>query len=134
MNLTFRLVSIHLVNGNVEIDVETDAFEPAPNPNPNPNPQPRALPEGFDTDEAVGFSMLLTAMNEHQLTPIGVQGHGQQICDALNDTWPGLDAYAHRASDAVMWPGFGSLDVTIDSGKGGWQFRPDHQARYGEGR
>jgi hypothetical protein len=129
MNLTFRLVAIRLVNGAVDIDVSTDDFELDPPHPTDPPPHPQTLPEGFDRDPAVGFSMLLSAMNEHQLDPIGVQGHGQQIVDALNDTWPGLNAYV-SPSDAPVWPGFGSIDVTIDSGKQGWQFRPDGATPY----
>jgi hypothetical protein len=129
MNLTFRLVAIRLVNGAIDVDVTTDDFELDPSHPPDPNPQTNALPNGFASDPAVGFSMLLSAVNEHGLDPVGVQGHGQQIVDALNDTWPGLNAYV-SPSDAVVWPGFGSLDVTINSGLGGWQFRPDGVTPY----
>jgi hypothetical protein len=114
MRIEIKAISIE--DGRVFMDYDrVDQAEPPP---PTP-PEGGSLPDGFDA---------------HGLTPIGVQGKGSQIADALNDTWPGLDAYAHRQSDAVMWPGFGSLDVTIDSGKGGWQFRPDGQGQYGEGR
>jgi len=115
-----RLSNVALIAGGLEADAEgLDASPPPP-----PIPEPSALPVGFDRDPSVAFGMFQRAMNEHFQTPTGVQNHGQQIVDALRDTWPRLDVYRSR-SDAPVWPGFGSLDVTIDSGKGGWQFRPD---------
>lgn len=93
-----------------------------------PPPASRALPEGYRTDENVAAQMLLDAISAAKLDAVAMQGHGTQIAQALNDYWPGLDAYAHPQTDAIMWPGFGSLDVTKDSGKGGWYFRPDHEA------
>jgi hypothetical protein len=96
----------------------------------DPTPISRPLPAGYDSDVNVAFNMLTVAMDAHGLTPTGVQGHGSQIADALNATWPGLNAYADKRSDAVMWPGFGDLDVTIDSGKGGWSFQPGHNTPY----
>lgn len=92
------------------------------------------LPDGYATDEGVAFAMFKASMERHGLDPIGVQGHGQTIAAALNADYPGLNAYAHAQSDALMWPGFGSVDVTIDSGKGGWSFRVDGLGVYGEGR
>jgi hypothetical protein len=117
MRIEIKAISIE--DGRVFMDYDrVDQAEPPP---PTP-PEGGSLPDGFDSDTGVAFDMLVSAMDAHGLTPIGVQGKGSQIADALNDTWPGL------------WPGFGSLDVTIDSGKGGWQFRPDGQGQYGEGR
>ena len=95
-----------------------------------PPPPVAALPDGYDTDEGVALGMLLASMNKRGMTGVSVQGHGKEICAALNADWPGLNTYAHPQSDAVVWPGFGSLDVTIDGGKGGFYFRPDKQAPY----
>jgi hypothetical protein len=135
-----RIYGIHIDGENIDIDCDL-LEENSPNSNPNPNSPNseipnRPLPDGYNSDPNVGYFMLITSMNEHGLTPIGVQGHGADICKALNESWSGLNAYAHKVSDAIMWPGenMGSIDVTIDSGKGGWQFRPDGQAKYGEGR
>jgi hypothetical protein len=89
----------------------------------------RDLPAGYDSNPDVGFEMLVNAMNSHNLTAVGVQNHGQQIVDALKATYPSLDVYL-SPTDAPVWPGFGSLDVTIDSGRGGWSFRPDHATPY----
>lgn len=126
-----RLSNLTLVNGVLEADCElladaTPTTEPTPVPVP---PQPRALPLGFDSDPSVGYGMLVTAMDAHGLTPVGVQGHGQQIVEAMNASWPGWNVYL-SPSDAPIVPGFGSIDVTIDSGKGGWQFRKDGVTPY----
>lgn len=102
---------------------------PPPAPVPAPVPQPRALPLGFNSDPDVGFRMLVEAMDAHGLTPVGVQNNGKQIVRALNDYWPGLNVWL-STTDAPVWPGFGSIDVTIDSGKGGWAFRPDGATPY----
>jgi hypothetical protein len=97
---------------------------------PPPPPPPAALPAGYDDpNQGVAFDMFKDAMQTHGLTPLGVQGHGQQIVDAMNASWPGWNVYL-SPSDAPVAPGFGSLDVTIDSGKGGWAFRPDGVTRY----
>jgi hypothetical protein len=82
------------------------------------------LPNGYSTDTAVGYYVLVDAMTRAGLTPIGVQRHGDQIIAALKASYPDLDVYL-SPSDAPVWPGFGSLDVTIDSGKGGWSFQVD---------
>lgn len=135
MRYHVRIESLEL-----EIDLEPiDHTEPAPAPAPLPPAMPapapgRELPPGYDSDPTVGERMLLETVRIHKLDPIAMQNHGAAIAAALNADWPGLDAYAHKVSDAIMWPGFGSLDVTKDSGKGGWYFRPDRVARYGEGR
>lgn len=93
-----------------------------------------SLPAGYDTDTNVAFSMFMDAMNSAGLNAVDVQGRGFLMVNALKARFPGLDVYVHPASDALMWPGFGSLDVTIDSGLGGFYFRPDGQGRFGEGR
>lgn len=82
------------------------------------------LPAGYATDVNVGYSMLVSAMNSAGLTSLGVQHRGSQIVAALQAKYPGLDVYL-SPTDSPIWPGFGSLDVTIDSGKGGWEFSPD---------
>jgi hypothetical protein len=117
-----RLSNVQLIVGGLEGDVEQLGAAPPP--------VSVRLPPGYDTDPGVAFGMLQSAVNLCHLDAIAVQRHGQQIVDALNETWPGLDAYVDRKSDAVMWPGFGDVDVTIDSGKGGWAFQPGHNARY----
>lgn len=126
--MRMRLKEIRLLNNAIEFDLSH--VEPDEPIDPDQGNQGNELPEGYDSDTNVGYQMLVQAMDQHGLTPVGVQGHGDVICAALNDTWPGLNSYAHPQSDAVMWPGFGSLDVTIDSGKGGWSFRPDRQSAY----
>lgn len=85
---------------------------------------PYPLPAGYQSDPSVGFVLLVQSMERHGLTPIAVQNHGQQIVDALNQDYPDLHVYL-SPTDSPVWPGFGSLDVTVDSGKGGWEFRPD---------
>lgn len=130
--MRFRLKDIRLLNNAIEFDlseIEEGPEEPDPPVNGG-----NELPAEYDTNKDVAYQMLVQAMDEHGLTPIGVQNHGDVICAALNDSWPGLNSYPHPQTDAVMWPGpnFGSIDVTIDSGKGGWQFRPDGHDRYDE--
>lgn len=93
-------------------------------PTDQPVPHSTELPLGYNTDRAVGLFMLKAAMHAYGWTPISVQGRGAKIIEALKLTYPALDVYL-STSDAPVWPGFGSLDVTIDSGKGGWSFRPD---------
>jgi hypothetical protein len=68
--------------------------------------------------------MFMSAMQESGLDPVAVQGHGAVIADAVNKKYPGLGVTVDPKTDAVVWPGIGPLDVTIDSGKGGWSFRP----------
>lgn len=132
-----RFTNVKMANGAIEADLEITSgpipvtppdVPPAPPvqpPVPDQPPTPlTALPTGYDSDPNVGYRMFVEAMDRHGLTPVGVQGHGQTIVDALNETWPGLNVYL-SPSDAPVWPGFGSIDVTIDSGKGGWQFRKD---------
>ena len=143
-----RLTNLAFAGGGVEADIEvlTDPASvpmpqpapipvplplptPAPAPEPAPAPQPRSLPLGFNSDADVAFQMLVAAMAAAGLTAIGAQNHGQQIVDALNAYWPGLNVWL-SPSDAPVWPGFGSVDVTIDSGRGGWSFRPDGVTKY----
>lgn len=122
--MRIRLSNITLNDGI--LDADFDQLDDRP-----PNPPPiSSLPEGYDTDEGIAYGMLMRAVREHNLDPIAMQGHGRIIAEALNETWPGLNAYSHPQSDAVMWPGFGSLDVTIDSGKKGWYFKVDNQGKY----
>lgn len=87
------------------------------------------LPIGYDSDESVGYAMLVDSMERHGLTPVGVQNHGRQIVDALNADYPELRVYL-SPTDSPVWPGHGSLDVTVNSGLGGWSFRPDHYFPY----
>lgn len=121
-------VTVRLTNLVLTADVEIDGLALPPVVEPVPPvvlpPATPILPIGFNADPAVALEMLLRTVRTHQLDAIDVQRHGQVIVNALNEDWPGLDAYV-SASDAVVWPGFGSLDVTIDGGKGGWYFRPD---------
>lgn len=134
-----RVSDISYVDGVLTANVIlADTLIPGPSPLP---PGPGAeLPAHFNTDEAVAWQMLQQTVAKHHLNAIAVQGHGQVICDALNEDWPGLGAYAHKVSDAVMWRDWGSIDVTVDSGRGnaaypdGWYFRPDGKSAYGEGR
>jgi hypothetical protein len=114
-----RLTNITFVNGAIEADLE-EIHHSKPDP---------PLPKGYDTDTNVGLDMLQKAMKAHNLTPVGVQRHGDQIVAALKDTYPALDVYL-SPSDAPVWPHFGSIDVTIDSGRGGWSFRPDGATPY----
>lgn len=123
MKVTIRLTNL-VLTADVEIDDLPIALPPVVPPVP-PIAVPTAiLPIGFSSDAAVALEMLLRTVRAHQLNAVDVQRHGQVIVDALNADWSGLDAYV-SVSDAVVWPGFGSLDVTIDGGKGGWYFRPD---------
>ena len=91
---------------------------------PDPGPGPSQLPVGYDSDKSIGNYMLVTAMAASHLTPIGVQHHGPDIIKALKASYPDLDVYL-SPSDAPVWPHWGSLDVTVNSGIGGWSFRPD---------
>lgn len=92
------------------------------------------LPAGYASDENVARQMFLDSMARHGLDPVAVQGNGWLIVNALKTDYPSLDVYAHRVTDAIEWPGFGPVDVTIDSGLGGFYFRPDYSGRFGEGR
>jgi hypothetical protein len=77
--------------------------------------------------------MFLSAMQESGLDPVAMQGHGQQIADAVNKKYPGLGVTVDPKTDAIMWPGIGAIDVTIDSGKGGWAFQPSASENNGGG-
>jgi hypothetical protein len=90
-----------------------------------PNAPTGRPPSGYDSDIHVATKMFLESMQRHNLGAVAVQGHGQRMVDALLIDYPTLDVYANPRTDALMWPGFGSLDVTIDSGRGGFYFRPD---------
>lgn len=126
--------NLHIVNNKIIIDIDVDINDdnPVPIPDPDPVPDRHPPPEGYDSDENVAWGMLQKTIEKHNLDPIAIQGHGKVVADALNKDWPGLRAYAHPKSDALMWKGFGSLDITKDSGKGGFYFRVDHQGTYDE--
>lgn len=93
-----------------------------------------SLPAGYSTDENVAAKMFTDSMNRHGLNAVMVQHNGYLMVAALKADYPALDVYVHPVTDALMWPGFGSLDTTIDSGLGGWEFRPDGFDNFGEGR
>jgi hypothetical protein len=121
--MRIKISDITLKNNEIEFNydlVDNAPYEPPPT---NNDTNQNDLPEGAYSDKQVGLGMLLKAMNEHDLTPVGVQGQGDIIVNALRDTWRGLKVYVHPTSDAPMWYGFGPIDVTIDSGKGGWSFQ-----------
>ena len=130
MSARIRLTNLRLVADGLEADCDLIGALPGPPVDPPPPPPPpQELPSGYNTDRNVAFRMLIDAMDAHGLTATGVQNHGLQIVDALNAEFPGLDVYLSK-SDAPVWPGFGSIDVTINSGLGGWSFRPDHVTVY----
>lgn len=123
-------MKVRLTNLMITCDVELldgplVPSTPIPPVVPPVTPIGAPLPAGFDTSTGVGFVMLVNAMERAGLTPLGVQGHGPHIIAALKAYYPDLDVYL-SPSDAPVWPGFGSLDVTVDSGKKGWSFRVDH--------
>lgn len=134
--------AIYFNSNGLSMDVETAGetliipVDPNKPPDPQQPPDPpvdtyaKPLPAGYDSNEKIAEGMLLDAMAAANLNAVQVQRHGDWIVAALNKRYPGLYAYAHPQSDAVMWPGFGSLDVTISSGEGGFYFRPDHMAPY----
>jgi hypothetical protein len=80
---------------------------------------------GSTVDVGNAPAMFDAAMKEAGLNAVSVQGHGQVIADAVNKKYPGLGVTVDPHTDAILWPGIGSVDVTIDSGKGGFYFRPD---------
>lgn len=122
--------NFEFVNGVLSFDMDSVGDNPPTPPEPD-RPPTNSLPEGYDSDLGVGFEMFKQAMEKHGLTPRGVQGHGQWIVDAMNDTWPEWNVWLSKYDSPVV-PGFGSLDVTIDSGKGGWEFSPDGYVKYDE--
>ena len=83
------------------------------------------LPAGYATDVGVARGMFFQAMAAAGLDPVTVQRHGDWIVAACKARYPALDVYL-STKDAPVWPGLGSFDATIDSGKGGWSFRVDH--------
>jgi hypothetical protein len=107
---------------------------------PTPPAGGKTLPPGYNTSTDVGYSMLLEAMNAAGLTPMGVQGQGRLIVDALNAYWAfgSNPVWLNTKTDAPVWPEFGSIDVTVDSGQphppqypnGQWSFRPDGDTPY----
>lgn len=74
-------------------------------------------------DPSTAFDMFKKAMDANGLTPTGVQHHGQVIADALNKMYPGWNVTVDPKDDAVVFPGIGKPDLTIDSGKGGWSWQ-----------
>lgn len=143
---TLKLENLALIDGTLHADYTVLSYHEGPSQPPGvdppappivvvvppvvvppvvvPEPTQWELPDGYSTNPAIGLYVLVDAMTRAGLTPIGVQGHGPAIIAALKASYPDLDVYL-SPSDAPIWPGFGSLDVTIDSGKGGWSFRPD---------
>lgn len=77
------------------------------------------------SDPQTASSMFLSSMQKHNLDPVAMQGHGKDIVAALKADYPDLDVRVDPRTDAIVWPGIGPLDVTIDSGKGGWYFNPN---------
>jgi hypothetical protein len=127
MGLTMKLLAIRIdrLAARLEaLESAQDHARPAPLPGLPAPPGGLPLPIGFDHDPRVGYLMLTAAMDAAGLTAVGVQRHGDQILAALTRRYPTLDVYLSR-TDSPIWPGFGSLDVTVDSGLGGWSFRPD---------
>ena len=122
--MKIRVSNIVFSGGELTADVEIVGSGPAL---PTPGPL-QELPRGYDTDENVARQMFVGAMNNQRLDPVAMQRHGQLIVDALKADYPTLQVYVNPRTDALMWPGFGSVDVTIDSGRGGWYFRPDHDS------
>lgn len=90
----------------------------------------RPMDDTRSVDVGNAPSMFYAAMQDAGLNPVAVQGHGQTIVDAINKKYPGLGATVDPRTDAVVWPGIGPLDVTVDSGKGGWSFRPSGDGSY----
>lgn len=124
--MKIRLSNFAFAGGVLSADVEFDGVIPSVPPVDRPLPgPPLALPTGYDYNATIAREMLLAAVRENGLNAIDVQRHGDRIVAALKRTYPSLDVYVNPKTDAVVWPGFGSVDVTIDSGKGGWYFRPD---------
>src|SRR3982750_1616850 len=119
-----RLTNFVLADGGLEADLEELAAHVDPGAPPAP------LPDGYDRDERVAATMFLSTMKRYNVDSIAVQGHGSVVVADLKLAFPTLDVYAHPRSDALMWPGFGSIDTTIDSGRGGFYFRPDHQGQW----
>jgi hypothetical protein len=125
MKGTLRLSNPRIVDNVIVVDYETLSGEFV-----ETSPVADTLPPGFDTDKNVASQMFLGSMKKHNVDPVAVQRHGQSIVDALKADYPSLQVYLNPATDAVVWPGFGSLDVTINSGLGGWYFRPDGHTRW----
>jgi hypothetical protein len=89
----------------------------------------RSVPGYVPTTSANGMTAgaaaqrFLAAVNQSGLDPVAVQGHGQTIADAVNQIDPSLQLSVDPKSDAIVWNGI-PIDVTVNSGKGGWSFRP----------
>jgi hypothetical protein len=98
-------------------------------PDPIGVPPVADLPAGYATDVGVARGMFFAAMTAAGLDPVKVQGHGAWIVAALKARYPALDVYL-STKDAPVWPGLGSFDATIDSGKGGWSFRLDRDTAW----
>jgi len=130
-NLTIAVAPALTITADVELLEGRLVPTTPPPPGTDPPPAPTLpLPPGFDSNPGVARAMLFHAMDEAGLTAVGVQRHGDQIVAALKRTYPDLDVYL-SPSDAPVWPGFGSVDVTIDSGKGGFAFQVDAPSKRG---
>lgn len=124
--MKIRLSNIAFIDGVLTADMQQlDGVPSVPPVAPPAAEPPLTLPKAYNSDTAVAREMLLAAVRENGLNAIDVQGHGDRIVAALKRTYPSLDVYVNRKTDAIVWPGFGSIDCTIDSGKGGFYFRPD---------
>lgn len=86
-------------------------------------------PQGGGTPGGNPSQMFLASMQKHGLDPVAMQGKGAQIAAAVNADYPGLGVTVNPKTDAIVWPGIGPVDVTIDSGKGGWAFMPNSANR-----
>jgi hypothetical protein len=97
-------------------------------PQPHASLPPQAgSPTASGGDLQTAASLFLDGVRQAGLNPVAVQGHGQQIADAVNRIHPELKLTVDPKTDAIVWNGI-PLDVTVDSGKGGWSFRPSGPA------
>jgi len=133
---------VRLTNFSIECDVELISGVLVPTtpipvvvvppivvPNPVVVPPVADLPAGYATDVGVARGMFFQAMAAAGLDPVTVQRHGDWIVAACKARYPALDVYL-STKDAPVWPGLGSFDATIDSGKGGWSFRLDRDTAW----
>jgi hypothetical protein len=93
-------------------------------PQPHASLPPQAgSPTASSADLQTASQKFLSAVQQAGLDPVAVQGHGRLIADAVNRIHPELALRVDPQSDAIVWNGI-PIDVTVDSGKGGWSFRP----------
>lgn len=123
MNVTI-LCDAELIDGPLLPSWPLPLPVPVPTLPPDPGPGPSQLPVGWNSDLAIGLYMLRSAMDAAGLTPTGVQHHGAAIVAAMIASYPDWDVYLSQ-TDSPIVPHWGSLDVTVNSGLGGWSFRPD---------